>query len=327
MNKLTTMLILAGMFTVSHAADVYDVNTAPQTAPAGYYDPNAQDPNQAVQQIPEGANVVRTTEYQRDPNTVTQPYTYTEPTANMWNLTPAQIINIKRKYETQTRAMAQDVNPAKCVQTSVVASNSPGAPVPVIRLDSRNVANIVLTDIAGNPWPYDDIVSNSNVSVIENKEDMDSANFSIAPGDTPYPQGNITVKLRDNPVPMVFSYISNQREVDCLLTVQIDRPYSGAKSSNNYVGAASYGALDTSLNSTLYGVAPKDSKALVSSDPSVQAWKLSNGEVVIRTQYKLMSPPYKGVMTSPDGTLVYRTQYAPRYNYINKDVTGSFTVK
>ena len=40
-----------------------------------------------------------------------------------------------------------------------------------------------------------------------------------------------------------------------------------------------------------------------------------------------MSPPYKGVMTSPDGTLVYRTQYAPRYNYINKDVTGSFTVK
>ena len=65
------MLILAGMFTVSHAADVYDVNTAPQTAPAGYYDHNAQDPTQAVQQIPEGANVVRTTEYQRDPNTVT----------------------------------------------------------------------------------------------------------------------------------------------------------------------------------------------------------------------------------------------------------------
>ena len=106
-------------------------------------------------------------------------------------------------------------------------------------------------------------------------------------------------------------------------SVKTDKPAVTEISGETIIASA----MDSSLNSVLYGVAPTNSKPLRVSNPSAQAWLLDDNKVVIRTKYKLLSPAYESVSRSPDGTFVYKTQFSPIYNYRYNDVIGSFEVR
>ena len=103
----------------------------------------------------------------------------------------------------------------------------------------------------------------------------------------------------------------------------MDKPSPNANIKTESISTS---AMDGSLNSTLYGVAPKDSKKLKTSSDAVTAWQTKDGKVVLRTKYKLLSPAYESVVRSPDGTFVYKTQLTSTYRYRYNDVIGSFNI-
>ena len=275
----------------------------------------------------QGQRVIRTEEYQRmqNPNVQQAPASAMAAkttTEKFWNMSNNQIRNVRRQYESKSAAIGQDISPAKCVQSTVNITNSPGANLPVIRLDGRNIATVLITDVLGNPWSIDYISNSSDITIIRDQDNPEVSTFHIQTNDN-NGQGNFAVKLKDNPVPIVFSFVNSQREVDCLMVAKLDVPSPNADIKTQSLSAS---AMDSSLNSVLYGVAPKGSRALKLSTDAATAWQMEDGKVVLRTKYELLAPAFESVTRSPDGTRVYKVQYSPVYTYRYNDVIGDFRV-
>lgn len=316
---------------------VGNVNAAPSTPPAGmeaaysneYQNQQAATNTNGTSITNErGETVYRTEEtrkIQQNGNPNQRPSSSLaaqSATEKFWNMSNSQIRNIRKKYEQRSAAIGQDINPAQCVQNTINVSNEPGATIPVIRLDGRNVATVLMTDVFGKPWTVDTIVNSDNISVVVDSENPEASSFSIQTKNN-NGQGNFVVKLKDHHIPIVFSYVNNQSKVDCLTIAKLDKagPNSDVKTEN-----LTMSAMDGSLNSTLYGVAPKGSKQLKVSNSAATAWRLDSGEVVIRTKYQLLAPRHNAVTRSPDGTYVYKVQYSPVYTYRYNDLIGEFTI-
>ena len=275
----------------------------------------------------QGQRVIRTEEYQRMQNSNVQQAPASAmaaktTTEKFWNMSNNQIRNVRRQYESKSAAIGQDISPAKCVQSTVNITNSPGANLPVIRLDGRNIATVLVTDVLGNPWSIDYISNSSDITIIRDQDSPEVSTFHIQTSDN-NGQGNFAVKLKDNPVPIVFSFVNSQREVDCLMVAKLDIPSPNADIKTQSLSAS---AMDSSLNSVLYGVAPKGSRALKLSTDAATAWQMEDGKVVLRTKYELLAPAFESVTRSPDGTRVYKVQYSPVYTYRYNDVIGDFRV-
>lgn len=284
-------------------------------------------PNQTESINEQGQRVIRTEEYQRMQNSNVQQSPSSSmaaktATEKFWNMNNNQIRNIRRQYESKSAAIGQDISPAKCVQSTVNITNSPGANLPVIRLDGRNIATVLMTDVLGNPWSIDYISNSADITIVKDSESPEVSTFHIQTNDN-NGQGNFAVKLKDNPVPVVFSFVNSQREVDCLMVAKLDIPSPNADIKTQSLSAS---AMDTSLNSVLYGVAPKGSKSLRLSTDAATAWQTEDGKVVLRTKYELLAPAFESVTRSPDGTRVYKVQYSPVYTYRYNDVIGDFRV-
>ena len=289
---------------------------------------DSQQMQQPVETVNEqGQKVIRTTEYQPLPATEIrqgQPNgasgaTLTE---KFWNTSNQQIRNIRQKYESRGAAINQAISPAKCVQSTVSITNEPGANLPVIRLDGRNIATVLVTDVLGKPWSIDYISNSSDINIVRDTDNPEVSSFHVQTKNN-YAQGNFAVKLKDNPVPIVFSFVTAQKEADCLMVAKLDK---ASPNTNIQTETLSTSAMSSELNSTLYGVAPNGSKRLKTSSNAATAWLLDDGKVVIRTKYQLLAPAFESVSRSPDGTHVYKTQYSPIYTYRYNDVIGDFKV-
>lgn len=341
--------------TIQNGQPDASVNAAPINPPAGMpaaynneYNPqqynnyngqmgniDQQQMQQPVETVNEqGQRVIRTTEYQSLPATEIrqgQPNgaSASTLTEKFWNTSNQQIRNIRQKYESRGAAINQAISPAKCIQSTVNITNEPGANFPVIRLDGRNIATVLVTDALGNPWSIDYIISNSgeksnnsDINVLRDTDNPEVSSFYVQAKNN-YAQGNLAVKLKDNPVPVVFSYVTGQKEADCLMVAKLDK---AGPNTNIQTETLSTSAMSSELNSTLYGVAPTGSKRLKTSSNAATAWLLDDGKVVIRTKYQLLAPAFESVSRSPDGTHVYKTQYSPVYTYRYNDVIGDFKV-
>ena len=85
---------------------------------------------------------------------------------------------------------------------------------------------------------------------------------------------------------------------------------------------------DARLLPVLDGVAPSGATALtVSGADGVKAWLLSNGHMLVRAPFKLLSP-VMAATSSADGTTVYELAATPKLlgmingNYVNLTVSG-----
>lgn len=277
-----------------------------------------------------GQTVRTTTEVQKlDPknNGVTKTVDYSSmgDVEKFWNVPNETIRDVKRKYEEKERVIRQDISPARCdnKRGTVTIGGNPGNDFPVIRLDSKNISTILMTDVFGKPWSIDYIINQeTDVSIVRDEQDPNVSSFSMMPLNN-NAQGNFVVKLHENPVPIVFSFVTNQKEVDCLVVAKLDQPAPNTDFKTETLQAS---AMDNSLNSTLFGVTPPNSKPLKTSTDAVTAWMTDSGDVILRMKYKLLSPAPKSMTRSPDGMNVYRVQYAPNYMYRYNDLNSGFTV-
>lgn len=249
-----------------------------------------------------------------------------ESTFNILNMNPDRIRELNRELYNKGRVINEGpVAAPKPINGVIVAHLSPGSSSPVIRLFKNRTSTLIITDMTGQPWP------------ILNYDGLSNEDFSVKRLDNPSPEGyvlsispkgafvsgNLVLILKGLPTPLNIEFVSAQKDVD--VTTEIRVQAKGPNSQINSIGLPS--GIDNQLLSVLQGVAPPSSKELTVSSNAVQAWLTRDGSMYVRTRYKIMSPAFENVTSSPDGTYAYKMIPIPVILYKVADGRfGEFTI-
>lgn len=238
-----------------------------------------------------------------------------------------RIREINREIYNKGRVLNEEAyNNPRSVSGFVTAHLSPGSTSPVIRVARNRTTTIVVTDMAGQPWPivnFDGLpVQDFDVKRLD-RPAPDGFMLSITPKGQ-FASGNLVLVLKDLNSTMSIDFVPAQKEFDARSEVRIQ-----AKGPNTQLLAAGLPeSLDTSLLSVLQGVAPSGTKELKTSSTAVQAWLTGSGDMYVRTRYRVMSPAFTQVTSSPDGTFAYKMVAVPVVYYKTQDgKDGEFSVE
>lgn len=230
-------------------------------------------------------------------------------TINVLNSSDGKIRQLNKDLYGKVKVMNEPpTTPAKSVNGVLTASLSPGATPPVIRLSKNRSSSIIITDMNGQPWPiinYDGLSDEDfTVKRLDNPA-PDGYVLSVTPKGTVV-SGNLILILKGLPSPVSIDFVSAQKEVDTKTEIRLQ-----AKGPNTQYSSISLpDGIDTSLLSLLQGVAPQGAKELKVSSNAVQAW-VKDSKMYVRTRYKIMSPAFENVTSSPDGTYAYKMVAVP----------------
>lgn len=244
-----------------------------------------------------------------------------EATINILNTPDGKIRQLNRDLYGKGKVMNEyPTTPPKSVNGVLTASLAPGATPPVIRLAKNRTSAIIITDITGQPWPivnYDGLSEDDfTVKRLDNPS-PDGYVLSITPKGA-FVNGNLAIILKGLPSPLSIDFVSAQKEVDAKTEIRVQA--KGPNTQYSSIGVPD--GIDTALLSILQGVAPQGSKALRVSSNAVQAWLAKDGKMYVRTRYKVMSPAFENVTSSPDGTYAYKMVPVPVVLY--KAAEGRF---
>lgn len=238
-----------------------------------------------------------------------------------------RIREINREIYNKGRVLNEEAyNNPRSVSGFVTAHLAPGSTSPVIRVARNRTTTIVVTDMTGQPWPivnFDGLpVQDFDVKRID-RPAPDGFMLSITPKGQ-FASGNLVLVLKDLNSTLSIDFVPAQKEFDARSEIRVQ-----AKGPNTQLLAAGLPeSLDTSLLSVLQGVAPTGSKELITSSSAVQAWMASSGDMYVRTRYRVMSPAFTQVTSSPDGTFAYKMVAVPVVYYKTQDgKDGEFSVE
>ena len=225
----------------------------------------------------------------------------------LFPLEPAQIIELKQKYQTSEFAQATTPGtPPKPTATSQFVNLSPGATPPVIRLSQGFVSSLVFLDSTGAPWPISayDLGDPSSFNIQWDK----SSNTLMIQAIKLYNYGNLAVRLVGLNTPVMLTLIPGQKAVDYRVDLRV-QGYGPNASSLPMEQGLPPSANDILLH-ILEGVPPAGSRRLVVSGGDARGWLL-NEKMFIRTNLTILSPGWIGSMTSADGMHAYEMQKSP----------------
>lgn len=252
-----------------------------------------------------------------DPKVVTEPPTDPEFDASLESLipmSPGQIRQMRRKLDAQQRAASEiplaNGRKLEMVSRSVAMSISPSQQAEMLTLFSKHVTTLVFFDSSGAPWP---VVAHrvGDVETLEVELPQPGSNaLTLVPQSQYVDSNNLTVFLKDQPMPMVFRFKVGDPQVDGRVSVRLD--VRGPNSFDTPINVSAPSAAGGSvLMSFLDGVPPAGARSvrLQGGDPSARAWSMG-GSIYLRTSMLLMLPPYRQ-STRLGQTFVYEMPETP----------------
>jgi len=224
---------------------------------------------------------------------------------NILNADPDRIREINQLLHERGRVINEGpVAAPRVVNDVVVAHLSPGSTAPVIRLSRNRSTAILITDSNGQPWPiinYDGLpVEDFIVRRLDNPS-PDGFVLSVTPRGS-FVSGNLVLVLAGLPMPLNIEFVSAQQIVDGSTQIRVQA--TGPNSQFTSMGLPA--SMDSELLNVLQGVPPEGARELRVSSRAVQAWLSNTGLMYVRTRYRIMSPAFKQVTSSPDGTFAYK---------------------
>jgi len=221
-------------------------------------------------------------------------------------MTPEQIARLKSAFNDSQRAAALPVGtPPKPTSSSVIVDLAPQAAPPIIRLQAGYITSLVFMDSTGQPWPVA-AYSLGDPTAFNIQWDK-KGNTLLVQSVTFYKRTNIAVLLKDLNTPIMLTLLTGQEAVDYRVDLRV--PGMGP---NAMFEQASFlpGSANPDLLNVLNAVPPKNSKTLKPSRSDCQAWYV-NKTLFLRTRLDVISPAWKSVMTSIDGTHAYELPPTP----------------
>lgn len=223
----------------------------------------------------------------------------------------SDVYELKRRMDEITRAqMASASKVAKAVTRSITLTQAAGEETPSIRIASGVPSNVIFIDNTGKPWPIEYAVPGD-----PNKFDVimpttGSSGLQLRPKN-PYGYAGLSVKLQGNEVPVSFTVVAGQNEVDTRVDVHVAQ--RGPNASAPIIDRTGQPNLsDASLSSFLDGVPPNGARELKTSRTGVRAWSWS-GRLVVRSDIPLIAPAWIDDTNSPNGvTKAYILPMVPK---------------
>lgn len=219
----------------------------------------------------------------------------------------------KRLKEIYLRRERQKVfpytGPAKPVTRTQAVNLEPGVPPPMLRLAQGQLTSVVFSDNSGQPWMISDVRLNRKLFSDGQAEGGQSAGaleptniLTIEPVQ-PTAYGNVSVRLKGLPTPVIFMLSGGQQEVDLRVDAKVPGRNPDALEAVNYTSPPS---IDVSLTAFLDGVPPKEAKRLqVSGLANTDAWMYQEN-LYIRTDADAHYPAYYSSARSTSGKAVFR---------------------
>lgn len=228
-----------------------------------------------------------------------------EATINILNTPDQKIREINKDIYNKGKVISETpVTAPKISNDVIVARLEPGSVSPVIRVGKNRTTTITMTDMTGQPWPiinYDGLSEDDFIVKRLDNPAPDGYVLSITPKGA-FVSGNLVLVLKGLATPISIDFVSNQKVVDGSKQLRI----MGRGPNTQLTSISLPDSLDTTLLSILQGVAPDGFTMLKTSTAAVQAWKSKEGSMYVRTRYKVMSPAFEHVTSSPDGTYAYK---------------------
>lgn len=223
----------------------------------------------------------------------------------MLPMTPEQIGRLRILFnESQKAAAAPPGIPPKPVTSSILVNLSPQATPPVIRFGAGYITSLVFMDSTGQPWPIQ-AYSLGDPAAFNIQWDKKS-NTLLIQASSFYKRSNLAVILNGLDTPVMLTLLSGQEVVD----YRVDLRVPGLGPNAIFVQNGLPDSANPALLDVLNGIPPKGSRTLKVSGGDCQAWLLGS-RLFIRTNLDVISPAWKAVMSSADGTHAYELQPAP----------------
>lgn len=225
--------------------------------------------------------------------------------SQMLPMTPEQIARLKQLFsETQAAAVAPAGVPPRPATTSVLVNLSPQATPPVIRLGAGYITSAVFMDSTGQAWPIDAYSIGDPMAF--NIQWDKKGNTLLIQAMSFYKRSNLAVILKGLNTPVMLTLISGQEAID----YRVDLRVPGMGPNAVYIQNGLPDVANPMLLDVLNGIPPNGSKTLKVLGGDCQAWLLGE-KLFLRTNLDVISPAWKAVMNSMDGTHAYELQPAP----------------
>lgn len=225
-------------------------------------------------------------------------------TVSLLNVPDERIRKINKAMRDKNRVLAEPPVNVKLVNTLLSADVSAGATSPVVRLAKNRTTAIILTDSTGAPWPIVNFDGLNNEDFVVKRLDKPSPDgyvISVTPTND-YVAGNLALILKGLNSPLSIEFVSGQKVADAKVEIRVK-----ALGPNTHLATTNMApGIDTDLLQVLQGVTPEGAKQLTTNSNTVQAWKAKDGKMYLRTRFKVMSPAFENVSSSPDGTYAYK---------------------
>jgi hypothetical protein len=320
-NRTIAILLLSGTF------NAYAQNSNDEIK----YNPNAANlnsektiaPNQSPAGLPNDSNNRVVNKEFNDGN-----ISNIQKTITILNTPNNKIREIHEDFKEKGRVINEVGETAPKENNDVITFNlGPNSVSPVIRTYQNRTTTLTFTDMYGKPWPIINFDGLSNEDYTIKRLDNpapDGYILSITPKGANV-SGNLVLVLKGLLSPISINFNPGRKEIDGTKEVRIMTKGPNSQMTTLSLSGDNY---DNSLLSILQGVPPEGATALKTSSQAVQAWKSKDGSMYVRTRYKIMSPAFESVTTSPDGTYAYKMVPVPIVLYKTIDSRfGEFKVE
>lgn len=256
------------------------------------------------------------------PASQNQEQAFSQVTRKAMPMTPKQVHQLKRMLKQTKHAAASSVGtPPTPKTTSLMVSLSPGHTPPVIRLQQGFISSLVFVDANGNKWPIIGYDLGDPDSF--NIQWQQGSNTLLVQATSAFTYGNLAVRLKGLPTPVMLTLVPGQRSVDYRVDLHIQGRSPTAKDNTQQEGGSGSSSssgitgVSNTLIKALNGIPPKNGKRLKvkggSCEPSRQncrAW-LADNKLYLRIPMEILSPGWISRVKSSDGMKAYKLQKTP----------------
>ena len=234
---------------------------------------------------------------------------FNEAVEQAFPMTPEMILQYRRIFEEQQRAMLSRPQPSAMVDAGFVALE-PGETPGRVKLAPGIASVIGFYDATGQAWPIEQYVvgSGENFEVVALGEDSNSLVMTPL---TRIGWSNLVVRLRDEPKPVVLHVNISEQSAHFRHDIQIAR--HGPNAELTMASAGNHAAVTEAGSTTLLSVLtrtdlPRGAVRVPVSQVQAEAWVIGD-HLYVRSRHALLSPSWTASLSGPDRVRVY--QIAP----------------
>lgn len=232
-------------------------------------------------------------------------------------ISPKEIIRLRAESEQRNRAATAPTFIPKVQGRSIAADLSLRAEPPLFTISGGSGISLTFVDQIGRPWPIEEVANFNQTDLELPGIDQDKSkikgksSFSVS-AKAQFGFGTINVFLQGIAPPLSYRFqIDNSAKVlDGRVEIRVPgrSPLNEPETSGVIEMRPEY---DVSLSTVLDGLSPQGAASLRVEGGDAVAYRLVNGQVVIRTPLQVISPKPVGHRADALGTHVYLIPFSP----------------